>query len=79
MTFKNGKYVCNMCKKDIAKGTGFSYPDPDYHTHQSCYKDTIVSAGKVLGKSDRDIADTLRDANKLIIAHKKIANGEVTK
>lgn len=45
MTFKEGKYYCDNpnCRlttdRVINKGTGFTFPDPNYHLHQVCFKD----------------------------------------
>lgn len=55
MTFRDGKYYCDICmdSKPIEKGTGFSFPSNALgieHSHQLCY--TLKQSGaNVMAKS----------------------------
>lgn len=71
MTLKDGKYYCDICKdtNPIPKGKGFSFTSNILgveHAHQSCYAESKTSAGKVLGHSDKQIANDLYSDNKMI-------------
>lgn len=44
----NDQYVCDHCNKIIEKGTGFTFPNPDYFLHQTCYKQMKEDARKTL-------------------------------
>lgn len=53
MTKNDNGYLCDICKKDIMLGTGFSFPVNLLgieHAHQSCYNEGLFTAEKNLHK-----------------------------
>jgi len=65
MTKTDNGYQCDICKEPIAKGTGFSYPDPDYHTHQKCYYNKTKDAGDITGNKN-SAKQNIKDAKELV-------------